>query len=140
VILLDTNVLVALTDPSDALGPAAAADLKSLSKSGGLYLFPPILVEACFLLPHQSFRARLAALLETLDVRPCAAPDEKHFWSEVFGWIKKYEKHDPDWVDGCLAVLSGYEPRCKVWTYDREFRTIWRRPDGTKIPVAGSKN
>jgi hypothetical protein len=24
----------------------------------------------------------------------------------------------------------------KVWTYDREFLTLWRRRDGTAIPLA----
>jgi hypothetical protein len=39
-------------------------------------------------------------------------------------------------ADGCIAVLSGRDRRLKVWTYDREFRTTWRRPDGTVIPMA----
>jgi hypothetical protein len=37
-----------------------------------------------------------------------------------------------------LAVLSGRDQHLKVWTYDREFRTAWRRPDGTAIPMAVS--
>jgi hypothetical protein len=44
-----------------------------------------------------------------------------------------------DWTDGYLAVVSGKERRIKLWTYDREFRTTWRRPDGTAIPLAMSR-
>ena len=34
------------------------------------------------------------------------------------------------------AVLCGRDKALKVWTYDGEFRTTWRRPDGTAIPLA----
>ena len=39
-------------------------------------------------------------------------------------------------ADAYLAVVSGKRKGSKVWTYDREFRTTWRRPDGTRIPLA----
>lgn len=51
-------------------------------------------------------------------------------------WLAKYADHDPDWADGCLAVFSGRDKSLKVWTCDREFRTTWRRPNGTTIPLA----
>ncbi|MGH9253776.1 MAG: hypothetical protein ACRD3C_04320, partial [Vicinamibacterales bacterium] len=35
-----------------------------------------------------------------------------------------------------IAVLCGRDARLKVWTYDREFRTTWRKPDGRAIPMA----
>ena len=41
-------------------------------------------------------------------------------------------------ADAYLAVVSGIERRFKVWTYDSEFRTTWRRADGTRIPLAVS--
>ena len=50
--------------------------------------------------------------------------------------LARYRDHDPDWADGYLAVVSGKRKGSKVWTYDREFRTTWRRPDGTRIPLA----
>jgi predicted nucleic acid-binding protein len=54
----------------------------------------------------------------------------------VFHWLTKYAEHEPDWADACIAVLCGHDKRLKVWTYDREFRTTWRRLDGTVIPMA----
>jgi hypothetical protein len=35
-----------------------------------------------------------------------------------------------------LAVSDSHDKALKVWTYDTEFRTTWRRPDGTAIPLA----
>ena len=54
----------------------------------------------------------------------------------MFDWLARHADHEPDWADGCLAVLSGLDTTARVWTYDSEFRTIWRRPDGTVIPLA----
>jgi hypothetical protein len=62
--------------------------------------------------------------------------DERPLWSDVFAWLDLYAEHDPDWADGYLAVLSGRDRHARVWTYDREFSTIWRRLDGTRIPLA----
>ena len=64
------------------------------------------------------------------------ARDELGLWQEVFDWLDRYSEHDADWTDGYLTVVSGRERRSRVLTYDREFRTIWRRPDGTRIPLA----
>jgi hypothetical protein len=69
-------------------------------------------------------------------VVPYRAEDEQTLWLEVLDWLERYRDHDPDWADGYLAVVSGRERRAKVWTFDREFRTIWRRPDGKAIPLA----
>jgi hypothetical protein len=57
---------------------------------------------------------------------------------EVFEWLDRYADHEPDWADGYLAVISGHERRWKVWTYDREFRDVWRRPNGTRIPLVAA--
>jgi hypothetical protein len=61
--------------------------------------------------------------------------DEQEVWSEVFVWLDRYKDHDPDWTDGYLAVVSGPGKNSTVWTYDREFVTVWRRLDGTRIPL-----
>ena len=95
----------------------------------------PVLTEACFLLTHGVQRARLERLLVELRVQPYAPDDAAALWPEVFAWLSRYAEHDPDWADAYLAVVSQREPRARVWTYDREFRVLWRRPDGTKVPV-----
>ena len=75
-------------------------------------------------------------MLDELRIVPLPGTDDAGFWFEVFAWLLKCADHEPDWADGCIAVLCGRDRTLKVWTYDREFRTTWRRPDGTAIPMA----
>ncbi|MCA1837947.1 MAG: type II toxin-antitoxin system VapC family toxin [Actinobacteria bacterium] len=95
-----------------------------------------VLTETCFHLAHPNQRQRLRVLLHDLDMRSPAVVHEPDFWSEVFDWLAKYANHEPDWADAYLAVSSGRDKNLKVWTYDREFRTTWRRPNGSAIPLA----
>jgi len=134
-VLIDTTPLVALCDARDQKHGVAVKHLASL-RSSELAVCDAVLTEACFHLPHRSQRQRLRALLDELGVRPVPIANEPGFWLEVFEWLTKYADHQPDWADGCLAVLSGRDRDAKVWTYDREFRTTWRRPNRTVIPLA----
>jgi predicted nucleic acid-binding protein len=135
IILVDTTPLVALCDARDEKHRAAVKHLESLA-SHEFAVCDAVLTEACFHLPYGSQRQRLRALLDGLGVQPVPAGNESPFWLEVFDWLAKYADHEPDWADGCLAVLSGRDRDVKVWTYDCEFRTTWRRPNGTMIPLA----
>lgn len=135
-ILVDTTPLVALCDARDQKHRLAVKHLDSLV-SNEFAVCEAVLTETCFHLPYRSQRQRLRALLDDLGVHPVPARNDIEFWLEVFEWITKYEDHEPDWADGCLAVISGRDRDAKVWTYDREFRTTWRRPNGTVIPFGG---
>jgi len=33
-------------------------------------------------------------------------------------------------------VLASRDRRVRVWTYDDEFVTVWRRLDGSRVPLA----
>ena len=134
-ILVDTAPLVALCDPRDSLNRVALRDLDRLSRQP-MVACAAVLTEACALLTHAVQRRRLQRFVEEFSVAPYRVDDERRLWLEVFAWLARYEEHEPDWADGYLAVVSGRERRFRVWTYDREFRTIWRRPDGTRIPLA----
>jgi predicted nucleic acid-binding protein len=134
-ILIDTTPLVALCDARDAKHRTAVKHLESLA-GDELAVCDAVLTEACFHLPHQSQRERLRVLLRDLDVQPLPLVLESTSWLEVLDWLTKYADHEPDWADACLAVLSGQDKNLKIWTYDREFRTVWRRPDRTIIPLA----
>jgi len=135
VILLDTAPLVALCDPRDALNRRALRDLDRLARDA-FVLCSPVLTEACFLLSHRVQRERLRRFLGEFSVAAYRTEDESRLWLEVFDWLIRYQEHDPDWADGYLAVVSEMERGSRVWTYDREFRTTWRRPDGTRVPLA----
>ena len=133
-ILTDTGPLVALCDRRDAQHRAAVAHLARLAPVG-LRVCEAVLVEACFHLPHRMQRERLRAVIDELRIETLPTHNPG-FQADVFAWLAKYGEHEPDWADGCLAVLCGQDTRRKVWTYDREFRTTWRRPDGKAIPMA----
>ncbi len=137
-ILLDTGPLVALCDPRDGLNRTALRDLNRVFREP-LVLCAPVLTEACFLLPHAIQRERLRRVIAELPVRAYRSDDEQSLWIEVFAWLGRYREHEPDWADGYLAVVAGTDRRFKVWTYDREFRTTWRRPDGRPVPLAPSR-
>jgi hypothetical protein len=50
--------------------------------------------------------------------------------------MERYEEHEPDLADAQFAVFCSKKPDYRVWTYDDEFRAIWRRMDGSRIPLA----
>jgi len=135
VILLDSGPIVALLDERDALNRRAVGELKR-ARGRELFTCAPVLTEVAFALPGRRHRRRLAEFLGRFEVRAAAVGREETVWREVLDWLDRYADHDPDLADGWLAVLSQRERRFRIWTFDREFRTIWRRPDGSSIPLA----
>ena len=126
---------MALCDAKDGKHRAAVALLEAFA-ADEFAVCDAVLTEACSHLPHLPQRQRLRALLEQLGVHALPTTYESAFWVDVFEWLAKYAEHDPDWADGCLAVLSGRDKHLEIWTYDRDFRTTWRRPNGTALPLA----
>ncbi len=137
-ILCDSNVLIALVDSRDPLHKRAQADLIKLCRKP-LLVTEPVLSESIFLLSIPAHRSRLRDLLVDLDIKSAPALDHTELFQHVFGWLATYADHTPDWADAHLAVLS-QQFHFRVWSYDREFQKIWRRPDGTKIPVVGIRS
>ena len=133
-ILLDTAPLVALCDARDALHRQALADLDRLARRP-LVLCQPVLTEACFLLQSRVMRTRLASILEALSIRPLELDGEDDVWRRVLAWMDRYAEHEPDFADAFLVVASTVHRRSRVWTYDSEFRTTWRREDGSPVPL-----
>ncbi len=134
-IIVDTNVLVALADEQDRLHRTAKRDLKRL-RAKELAVTSAVLAECLFLLPAPYLRRRVAFLLEQLAV--VAIELSPPWWSEVFEWLDRYAEHEPDLADAQLAALSSRDAAHRVWTYDGEFQSIWRRSDGSRIPLAAS--
>jgi hypothetical protein len=129
---IDATPRAPLCDAGDEKHWVAVKHLESMAASE-FAVCDAVLKQTCFHLPH---RQRLRGFLEDLGVQPVPLANESAFRLDVFGWLIKYAGHEPDCADGCLAVLSGRDRDAKVWTYDREFRTTWRQPNGTVIPLA----
>jgi len=134
-ILVDAGPLVALCDDRDALHARAVDEVDRVHDRDFL-LLTAVLGEACFLLGTRALRARLQALVTRLDMQGFAEEASAGFRDPVFEWLDRYGDQQPDFADACLAVLSARERSAKVWTFDSEFVTTWRRPDGSRIPVA----
>ena len=131
-ILIDTNVLVGLVNPRDQHHAHSISDLQRF-RGSPMGVVTSVLVESCALLPLRDQRLLLRATLEAVPMTPLAAPLDMR--REVFDWLDRYADHEPAYADGELAVLSGRHRRWRVWTYDAEFLRVWRRPDGTRIPL-----
>lgn len=135
-VLVDTNVLIALVDRSDDLHARAAKDLTSLARSD-LRVTSAVLSESAFALPRADQRGRLWLLLERLPISPLVIEDETALRRAVFAWMARYAEHVPDYADAELCVAVAHTKGRRIWTYDSEFKNVWRRPDGRRPPLFG---
>lgn len=130
-ILLDTNILVALLDKRDGLHAKARADLRALKRPFGA--IDAVLVECFALVRDPALRRRLWVLLSQLGVQPVSFDDG--WWDRIQHWMTKYQDHHPDLCDA-LLIEAAVQKHAKIWTYDREFSEIWRTRDGQKLKLA----
>jgi predicted nucleic acid-binding protein len=134
VILIDANVLIALVNEADEHHLRARRDGNALGNST-IYVTTPVLAECCFYLSAWFARKRLFDMLDQLSIR--LHPREREVLVDhVKSWLHKYAEHQPDFADAHLIQLSELDRKAKIWTYDEEFRTIWRRLDGSRVPMA----
>ncbi len=137
-ILCDANVLVALVDERDALHDLAIRDLRSLG-SQQFVSTHSALSEMFFLLPSPYQRDRLVRYIDQLPISVLADASDDQSLADVIAWMRRYADHSPDWADAHLAGLCSHDPSLKIWSYDKEFRTIWRMLDGRPIPLVGTR-
>jgi predicted nucleic acid-binding protein len=130
---VDANVLVALADDQDDLHARAIRDLKRLGR-GPFGSTAPVLSEIFYLLSRGHLRLRLRSYLNRLQVTIVEMP--ANAWDETFDWMDRYQEHEPDLADAQLVALSAMDASHRVWTYDKEFFAVWRRPDGSRVPAA----
>lgn len=131
-ILVDTNVVVALADDTDDLHDGATSGLRRLRRSR-FGVTAAVLAECLHLLRDGHQRRRLAGLFDKLGFEHVAL--EPPWWADLFAWLDDYADHRPDLADAQLVVLCAREPAHRVWTYDREFKDIWRLPNGKRVPL-----
>ncbi len=132
-ILVDTGPLVAVIDPRDGLHRRSRIDLERLADPS-FVVTVSVLTEAYFHLRSAVARRKLRALMAELHVSVLDITAATVAASTA--WMDRYADHEPDFADAITVVLSAEIEGCRVWTYDREFRTTWRRPDGSAVPLA----
>lgn len=137
-ILVDTNVLIALVDSSDSLHQRAVRDLAKLAKAD-LRVTSAVLCESVFALPRADQRGRLSLLLQRLPISPIVADDEDAMRRDIFAWLARYADHAPDYADAERCVAAGYHKRVRIWSYDSEFESVWRKPDGRRLAVVSRR-
>jgi predicted nucleic acid-binding protein len=134
-VLVDTGPLVALCDERDALHPRALEELDRLS---GVLLAVglPALTEAHFLLAAPHLRARLASLFDRDVLRLELPTQADELVTRALSWLKKYAQHEPDFADAYLVAAAEHDPDASVWTFDREFSTVWRTLRGKRVRLS----
>lgn len=131
-VLVDTGPLVALCDSSDGHHSRARREFDKLK--GPLTVAVPVLTEAFFLLPEAHLRGRLVALVEQGLVQVEDPADLGELSRRTFKWLAKYAEHQPDFADGWLVEWA-WSAQASVWTFDREFSTVWRNLKGTRVKL-----
>lgn len=132
-LLVDTGPLVALCDPSDRLHGRAVSELDRVK--GALWLSLPVLTEACFLLPGAHLRRRAFALIEREVLRLEAPQNGEVVARRALEWLDRYADHSPDFADAFLVAWAENEAGLGVWTFDREFSTVWRTLGGKRVKL-----
>lgn len=130
-ILLDSSVLVALCDRSDALAPRAMEQLRAL-KQRPLQITLPVLTETWHLLETGWLRQILIDWVRGGAATVACPVEERDVLADVWRWLEKYQDHDPDFADAYLVIASA-ERKSSVWTFDREFAQVWRYLDGSRV-------
>jgi predicted nucleic acid-binding protein len=129
-------VLVALVDAGDDLHGRARAGLRALKRER-FGITSAVLAESLFLLPRIHERCRLAALLDELAFVHVEL--EPPWWPDLFRWLDQYAEHEPDLADAQLTLLCDRDARRRVWTFDNEFKDVWRLSNGKPIPLARTR-
>jgi len=135
VILVDTGPLVALCDDRDDLHRRALRELDALPYTARV-VCTPVLTETLFLLSAIHLRRRLELLFEEQIFELYPLRENEHRLRQCFQWLEEYEEHSPDFTDAYLIVVSSTEAHSRIWTFDREFSTVWRMPNGRPVRLA----
>lgn len=136
-ILLDTTPLVALFSPNDPLHDRARRELLIVAREQ-MAVCEPVLTELMHLAPRADVRRAIGDAFAAWDVHLVRLADPSSL-DAVFGFMHRYAEHSPDFADAYLVVLSQQHRRSKVWTFDREFQHLWRRSDGTAVPLVRAR-
>lgn len=132
-ILVDAGPIVALFDPRDGYRARARNDFRLLQRQRFTTIVP-VLAEVLFHLPTRNLRTQLFAWFDQFGVQ--ILPFDLGEIGRIRDWLFQYAEHEPDFADAALIVSFERLQKASLWTYDSEFTKIWRRPDGSRVPLA----
>lgn len=133
-VVLDTNVLLSFLHRDPKQRSRVSADLVRMKNPRFLFT-TPVMAEITHFLERSDQIAAFERLLARLDAS--FLPTEQTVrWTDVIGWMRRYAQHEPDFADAHLVILSAMDATLRIWSYDPEFASIWRRPDGSAVPMA----
>src|SRR5262245_50238151 len=116
-ILINTDVLIAIVNPADGHYPRVMQELPKLK--GPYYTCDAVLTESFHMLDRPNLRARLVGFVADAPVGQLEPPQGS--WPKIFTWLERYKELSPDFTDAVLVHLLATHKRAKVWTFDREF-------------------
>jgi uncharacterized protein len=128
--LLDAGPLVGLLDADDQWHEWSRKTLAAIH--GNLRTTETAVAEACYHLRDQ--RPALSAILRMIDAGALVLePLVQRRAARIGRLLADYAEMDPG--DATLVVLSEQFPRAKLVTVDVRDFTIYRRSDGTPVPI-----
>lgn len=129
-VLVDTGFLVALFDPTDALGAPAASYLREHKHP--LATTTAVVVETCFFLPPAGKGDLLAWIrrgaVSVLDV-PVTA------YAQLEQTLRKYADQEIDFADAALVWLAGAMGTSRILTVDRTDFAVLRLKGARRFEV-----
>lgn len=120
-ILLDTNVLIAIVNRADGHHPRVMQELTTIE--GPFVTCDAVLTESFHMLERPNLRARLMDFVSEAPIAPLEPSAGS--WPKILAWMARYQDHSPDFADAVLVHLLQTHKRAKIWTLDREFSNIW---------------
>ena len=132
--LLDTGVIVALLDRSEAHHSRCVAALEGLE--GPLVTCEAVIAESCYLL--RALPAAADTVLENVERGIFQIPFQlSRSTTPVRSLMRKYRDFPVDFADACLVQLADDLNTGDILTLDRDFESYrWRRSRPFRLLVA----
>ena len=131
-VLVDTGPLVALFDDRDSLHARALREAREVR--GAALVAVPVLTEALHFLRDPPSRKRLTAAISRGALQ-LAGQTSAPLVDQALAWLVRFAEHSPDFADAYLVAWAASDPSMSIWTFDEEFRTVWRTPSGKALRV-----
>ena len=129
-VLVDTGPLVALLDGRDRLHRRAAHEARQIRAPALVGI--PVLTEVLHLVRDPGLRRRLEAAFERGPLQ-LVSDSGIALVVAALAWLEHFADHRPDFADAHLVSWAASDRDLSVWTFDREFSTVWRTSSGEPV-------